>query len=69
MTIFGAIMFASGILVGCVSVTGPTECECNKELDRLLRESAITRNTDGSALSRQCDRLYPNVSYIHAECD
>lgn len=61
-----AILFVFGFIG---SVTGPTECECNKELYRLLRESAFTGNTDGSALSRQCDRLYPNASYIHAECD
>jgi hypothetical protein len=61
-----AVLFVFGFIG---SVTGPTECECNKELNRLLQESAFTGNTDGSALSRQCDRLYPNVSYIHAECD
>lgn len=61
-----AVFFVFG-LIG--NVTGPTECECSKELDRLLRKSAYSGNTDGSSLSRKCDRLYPNVSYINAECD
>ena len=61
-----AVLFVFS-LIG--NISGPTECECSKELDRLLRGSVYSGNTDGSALSRKCDRLYPNVSYINAECD
>ncbi|MDA9817294.1 hypothetical protein N9C19_00825 [bacterium] len=57
------------LLLCVVSCADATECECQEELDRLLTETARSGNTDVSALAKECDRLYPNVSYIDAECD
>lgn len=50
-------------------LSAPTECDCSKEFDRLMQATIYSGSPQESALSRKCDRLYPNVSYIYAECD
>jgi len=54
MTIFGAIMFASGILVGCgPSASDPCDCWNNKE---------GTSDFDAQ-LAKDCDEYESNLSY------
>jgi len=67
LMLFTSMFLVTVFVVSCGS--DPTECECQEELDKLLSETARSGNAQGSDLAEECDRLYPNVSYIDAKCD
>ena len=64
--LFTYSFFLISFIISCGSP--PSECECQKELNRLLENSLYGGETE-SSLSRKCDRAYPNVSYLEADCE